>query len=586
MTSATSGIFSAFNNTLYDNDSNCWYVNDNNGDLSFDSQNSHNNHDSFTPSLDNYNLLETSVFHQMGSSSDSAGFGINLTDSIFPPKSDLPSLLSGVCKHPFDNSLDLMCNSGFLEPLHEGHILAFNSPILMEFNGLSSFDSGLSLISQNSETRFLPFINDSGGAAIVTDSSPLEVDSYGNPSPLFLSRGKMLRTLDSLILADSDLSLLQKRLAPHRNAEEDGDFEILNKESSQISVGLNLDKVKGLMTEEEMQQKNNGEANVDEINESGLLSDSEGPIENYKLVLSASNSIGITNWDSSVTDCDDKGKKGKPPAKNLMAERRRRKKLNDRLYILRSVVPKISKMDRASVLADAVDYLKELLQRVKTLNDELESLTVASSLPPSTVLSQRPASVSPPLYHVRKETQTSLSIPTDQPPIVTIEGREENGFNIHMFCGCRPGLLLSTMRALDYLGLDVQQAVISCFNGFALDVIRAEKFDRGLQIQDDQIKAALLNMAAFHGLILAFQIILWVAARISVKGAKWQAYETSEICGEQGIDNYLFGLAQHKLSNSQQALIVYPSLCQLALNLKDLKPLAAILRPLLMKVLS
>lgn len=46
--------------------------------------------------------------------------------------------------------------------------------------------------------------------------------------------------------------------------------------------------------------------------------------------------------------------------------------------------------------------------------------------------------------------------------------------NIHMFCGRRPGLLLSTMRALDDLGLDVQQAVISCFNGFALDVFRAE----------------------------------------------------------------------------------------------------------------
>ena len=46
--------------------------------------------------------------------------------------------------------------------------------------------------------------------------------------------------------------------------------------------------------------------------------------------------------------------------------------------------------------------------------------------------------------------------------------------NIHMFCGRRPGLLLATMKALDNLGLDVQQAVISCFNGFALDVFRAE----------------------------------------------------------------------------------------------------------------
>jgi UTP:GlnB (protein PII) uridylyltransferase len=52
--------------------------------------------------------------------------------------------------------------------------------------------------------------------------------------------------------------------------------------------------------------------------------------------------------------------------------------------------------------------------------------------------------------------------------------REGRAVNIHMICARRPGLLLNSMKAIEGMGLDIQQAVISCFNGFTLDVFKAE----------------------------------------------------------------------------------------------------------------
>ncbi|KAG8055704.1 hypothetical protein GUJ93_ZPchr0001g30662 [Zizania palustris] len=53
------------------------------------------------------------------------------------------------------------------------------------------------------------------------------------------------------------------------------------------------------------------------------------------------------------------------PLNHVEAERQRREKLNQRFYALRAVVPKISKMDKASLLSDAIAYIQELEARLR-----------------------------------------------------------------------------------------------------------------------------------------------------------------------------------------------------------------------------
>ncbi|KAE8722379.1 WD repeat-containing protein 5-like [Hibiscus syriacus] len=63
---------------------------------------------------------------------------------------------------------------------------------------------------------------------------------------------------------------------------------------------------------------------------------------------------------------------------HIMAERKRREKLSQRFIALSAIVPGLKKMDKASVLGDAIKYVKQLQERLKVLEEQTKKRTVES----------------------------------------------------------------------------------------------------------------------------------------------------------------------------------------------------------------
>ncbi|KAL2962574.1 hypothetical protein AAZX31_17G151400 [Glycine max] len=65
---------------------------------------------------------------------------------------------------------------------------------------------------------------------------------------------------------------------------------------------------------------------------------------------------------------------------HVIAERKRREKLSQRFIALSAIVPGLKKMDKATVLEDAIKYVKQLQERVKTLEEQAVDKTVESAV--------------------------------------------------------------------------------------------------------------------------------------------------------------------------------------------------------------
>ncbi|XP_010538501.1 PREDICTED: transcription factor MYC4-like [Tarenaya hassleriana] len=172
------------------------------------------------------------------------------------------------------------------------------------------------------------------------------------------------------------------------------------------------------------------------------------------------------------------------PLNHVEAERQRREKLNQRFYALRAVVPNVSKMDKASLIGDAISYISELKSKLQTAESDKEELRQQLNKEESGKDS-RPQQRSKDRKGVITNQDSGLAIEMEID--VKIIGWD---VMIRIQCGKKNHPGAKFMEALKDLDLEVNHASLSVVNDLMIQQATVKMGNRFFS--QDQLKRALM----------------------------------------------------------------------------------------------
>nr|ACG29797.1 symbiotic ammonium transporter [Zea mays] len=151
---------------------------------------------------------------------------------------------------------------------------------------------------------------------------------------------------------------------------------------------------------------------------------------------------------------------------HILAERKRREKLSQRFIALSKIVPGLKKMDKASVLGDAIKYVKQLQDQVKGLEDDARRRPVEAAVlvKKSQLSADDDEGSSCDDNSVGAEAASATLLPE-------IEARlSDRTVLVRVHCDNRKGVLIAALSEVERLGLSVMNTNVLPFTASSLDI--------------------------------------------------------------------------------------------------------------------
>ncbi|XP_072973390.1 transcription factor bHLH35-like [Typha angustifolia] len=182
-------------------------------------------------------------------------------------------------------------------------------------------------------------------------------------------------------------------------------------------------------------------------------------------------------------------------ARNIVMERNRRRKLNEKLYLLRSVVPNITKMDKASIIKDAIEYIEQLQDQERRMAAEISELELRKEEKASFVdVEQRQDMVFP-----QRKKKRPISSTTSSPiQLIELEVSEigDKILIVSITCNKKRDTMVKICQVFESLHLKVITANITSVSDRLLHTLFVESDEMdGAQMKEKiEIAIAELNI--------------------------------------------------------------------------------------------